>query len=313
MESVVIVIAGPTCSGKSYVAMQLARLFHGEIISADSRQIYRRMDIGTAKPEKHELSEIQHYCIDQLEIDSDYSAAHFESEALAAIGNVLSRGKLPLVAGGSGLYLKALTDGIEAKAGIDPEYREYLFRVREQEGNSGLYKLLEEADPQAARTMLPQNYKRVMRALEVKHVTGSSILSFFGLGTNQRPFHFIQYCLFPERDVLYTLIDRRVDAMISSGLVDEVKQILSDGYPRSLNALNTVGYKEIIEYLDGQYDLERATELIKRNTRRYAKRQFTWFKADERFRFLKNEKNLHHTEWLQEVVKTISVSLKEGK
>lgn len=312
MEPSVILIAGPTCSGKSRVALELARRFNGAIISADSRQVYRRMDIGTAKPGIDELAEIQHFCMDNREPGEDYSAAHFEAEALGAIESIIANGQLPIVAGGSGLYLRALTDGIEAKAGNDPVYREYLFRIREQDGNDGLYRLLKEKDPAAAASMMPQNYKRVMRALEVQHLTGSSILSFFGLGTNQRPFHFIQYCLCPDRKVLYSLIEARVDEMIEKGLVAEVRGILEAGYSRQLNALNTVGYKEIIGFLDGLFSLERAIDLIKRNTRRYAKRQFTWFNADDRFNFLRNESQLPHSVWLGEVVTKISESLKEG-
>jgi len=312
METVVVIIAGPTCSGKSRVAMELAKRFDGSIISADSRQVYRQMDIGTAKPGKTDLAEIQHFCIGNHDLHEAYSAAHFESEALTAIDTILRQGRLPIVAGGTGLYLKALLDGIDAKAGTDPEYREYLFGIREREGNDGLYRMLCEVDPDAALTMLPQNYKRVMRALEVKYMTGSSILSFFGLGTNQRPYHFIQYCLAPERSVLYSLIDSRVDDMITMGLVDEVRKIIEDGYSKDLNALNTVGYREIIEHLEGKTTLDRAVELIKRNTRRYAKRQFTWFRADSRYRFITNESKLDHTEWLTEAVITISESLKEG-
>jgi tRNA dimethylallyltransferase len=285
LERKVIVIVGPTCSGKSGLAFQLATKVKGEIISADSRQIYKYLNIGTAKPEENIRNKVKHYFIDQLEPDKDFNVNKFEKEALKTIAEIFKTGKQPIVAGGTGLYVKGLIDGIFDSADTDEEYRFELMNLRHQHGNEFLYDKLKQVDPESAAKMESSNWKRVIRALEVHYITGEKI------GVHQRQYerkenyYFIQFGLNWERKTLYNNIEMRVDEMIKAGLVKEVKNILKSGYNKNLNSLNTVGYKEIISYLENEISLERAIELIKRNTRRYAKRQMTWFRKDQRIKW----------------------------
>lgn len=281
MERKVIVITGPTCSGKTAVGISLAKKLRTEIISADSRQVYQYLDIGTAKPSPHELSEVKHHFIGTLKPDEDFNVSKFEQDALEIIRSLHAENKIPVAAGGSGLYIKALTEGIFNTADTDEEYRQELKTKLETYGREFLYGELKNADPKAAETMLPQNWKRVMRALEVLHLTGKSILEHHEDYERNLNIEFLQFGLNWDREVLYRNIESRVDNMIQSGLIDEVKRVLEMGYGKELNALNTVGYKEIIMYLQGEITLERAVELIKRNTRRYAKRQMTWFRKNQ--------------------------------
>ncbi len=278
----VIVITGPTCLGKSYLGLKIAQLTIGEIISADSRQIYKRLNIGTAKPTSDELKKIKHHFIDILNPHEDYDANKFSIDAENVIDDIHKRKKTAIVAGGSGLYVKALIDGIVDSADKDENLRKELLTKKEKYGNEFLYNELEKVDPISADKMLPQNWKRVMRALEVFYLTGKPIHQHHNSQDKNSKFNFYQIGLNWNREVLYTRIEERIDKMIEDGLVDEVMGILSDGYDKNLNSLNTVGYKEIISYLEKEITLIRAIELIKRNTRRYAKRQLTWFRADER-------------------------------
>jgi len=286
MERKVIVVTGPTCSGKTKVGISLAKKLGTEIISADSRQFYKHLNIGTAKPGNEELKQIKHHLIDFLEPDEIYNVSKFETDALNIIENIFQKGKIPVVIGGSGLYIKGLIDGIFNTVDVDEDYREELKIKREQFGNEFLYNELKTVDPGTALKLLPQNWKRIMRALEVFHITGQSIRDFQNNYTRQIDCEFIQFGLNWRREILYQNINNRVDSMIQNGLVDEVKNILTKGFSKNLNALNTVGYKEIISYLDEEITLERAVELIKRNTRRYAKRQMTWFRKDDRINWI---------------------------
>lgn len=287
MERKVIVIAGPTCSGKTKLSISLAEKLNGGIISADSRQIYKYLNIGTAKPLPEELRKVKHHFIDCLEPEEEYNVSKFETDALNVIENLFAENKTPIVCGGSGLYIKALVDGIFNTIDVDEEYRDLLKKNREQFGNEYLYEELKKVDPVSAANMLPQNWKRVMRALEVYHLSGMPITQFQEkYKRNNVNISFVQFGLNWERQILYKNIENRVDEMISTGLVDEVKDILSKGYSKELNSLNTVGYKEIISFLNNEYPLERAIELIKRNTRRFAKRQMTWFRKDDRINWV---------------------------
>lgn len=281
MERKVIVIVGPTCSGKTGVGIALAGKLRSEIISADSRQIYKKLSIGTAKPAEDELAKIKHHLTDFLEPDENYNVSRFESDALKIIDGLLAKGKIPVVVGGSGLYIKALTDGIFDTVDADSEYREELHGKREKYGSEYLYEELKRVDQLSASKMLPQNWKRIMRALEVFHLTGEPIWKFQETYKRETDHEFRLFGLNWERAKLYRNIENRVDEMIVRGLVDEVQNILSLGYSKKINSLNTVGYKEIISYLENEITLERAIELIKRNTRRYAKRQMTWFRKNK--------------------------------
>lgn len=292
MERKVIVIVGPTCSGKTKVGISLALKLHSEIISADSRQIYKQLTIGTAKPTQDELRKVKHHFIDLFEPDEDYNVSRFETDSLKVIDELISQGKIPIVVGGSGLYIKALTEGIFNSVDTDDDYREELKEKREKFGNEYLYEELKKVDPQSASGMLPQNWKRVMRALEVFHLTGEPIWKVQeNYERKGKDYNFILFGLNWDRKILYANIEKRVDEMIKSGLVEEVKNILSLGYSKNINSLNTVGYKEIISYLENEITLERTIELIKRNTRRYAKRQMTWFRKTENINWLTCDEN----------------------
>ncbi len=286
MERIVIVIAGPTCSGKTEVGIKAAEKIGGEIISADSRQVYKHLTIGTAKPSQEELLRVKHHFIDELEPDVDFNASKFEVEAIEKIQKIFAEGKTPIVVGGSGLYIRALVDGIMNSVDTDSEYREELYTLREKFGNEYLYNMLKKVDPKSADEMLPQNWKRVVRSLEVFHITGKPIWKHQEEFKRNINFEFIQYGLRWNRELLYQNINERVDKMIEYGLVKEVEEILKKNFSKELYSLNTVGYKEIISFLDGDISLERAVELIKRNTRRYAKKQLTWFNADSRINWL---------------------------
>jgi len=281
----VIVIIGPTCSGKSYLGLKLAQQINGEIISADSRQIYKRLNIGTAKPTSEELQKVKHHFINFLNPDEDYDVNKFSVDAENIIDDIHNRRMTAIVVGGSGLYVKALIDGIVDSADKDEKLRNELFAKKEKYGIKYLYDELIKVDPISAEKMLPQNWKRVIRALEVFYLTGKPIWQHHSNQNKSTKFSFYQIGINWDREVLYTRIEQRIDKMIKDGLVDEVTDILNDGYDKNLNSLNTVGYKEIISYLEKDITLSRAIELIKRNTRRYAKRQLTWFKADQRIKW----------------------------
>lgn len=294
MGQLVIVIVGPTCSGKSSLSFQLAKELKTEIISADSRQIYKLIDIGTAKPSKSQLEEIPHSFINFISIDENYDVSLYEKQALEKIHNLLINNEIPIITGGSGLYIRALVDGI-VDLPADDSLRDELSTKKEKFGTDYLYQELLKVDPSSARAMLPQNWKRVIRALEVFYLTGKSITDFHTKQIRDREdYNFLQFGLNWERELLYKRIEIRVDEMISNGLLDEVESILTRGYSETLNSLNSVGYKEIIAYIKNDISLDTAISLIKRNTRRYAKRQLTWFRKDDRIHWfdVKNELDL---------------------
>lgn len=303
MERKVIVIVGPTCSGKTKVGISLAEKLHTEIISADSRQIYKYLNIGTAKPSKEELLRIKHHFIDFLELDENYNVSKFESDSLRVVESLLDNRKIPVVVGGSGLYIKALVDGIFDSVESDTEYRERLHEQREKFGNEFIFEELKKIDSESSSRMLPQNWKRVMRALEVFHLTGQPISKYQTDYKRQIDVKFILFGLNWNRANLYTNIEHRVDEMIEKGLVDEVNNILDRGYSKDINALNTVGYKEIISFLENEITLEYAIELIKRNTRRYAKRQMTWFRKTDGINWIECDANTHQEEIISTILK----------
>ena len=282
MERRVIVIVGATCSGKTSLALKLADKINTEIISADSRQIFKFLDIGTAKPSKNELSKIKHNFIDSLNPTESFNVSRYETESLKIIDDLQKSGKIPIVVGGSGLYIKAIVEGLFNEVDTDMEYRKQLLEEREKFGNEFLYQKLISIDKISAEAMVPQNWKRVIRALEVFYLTGEPIWKFHQEHKREVEIDFLQYGLQWDRELLYKNINDRVDLMISTGLENEVRSLLEKGYSPELNSLNTVGYKEMISYINGEYDLDRAIELIKRNSRHYAKRQMTWFRKDDR-------------------------------
>jgi len=301
----VIVIVGPTCSGKTNLSLEIAERINSEIISADSRQIYKHLDIGTAKPSISELEKVKHHFIDELDPKEDFNVSIFTVRARDIIRKLIDNNKLPIIVGGSGLYIKAVIDGITVSVDTNIEIRTELLELRQKYGNEYLYNKLEEVDKISASKMLPQNWKRVMRALEVYRLTGKPIWQHHQSVERTDEFNCLQVGLLWDRKTLYKNIEKRVDEMIELGLIKEVKNLIDSGYSKSLNALNTVGYKEIIQYLNSEISLDRAIELIKRNTRHYAKRQMTWFNKDKRITWyqINQKSDLHDV--CEKILKTL--------
>jgi tRNA dimethylallyltransferase len=272
-----IVIAGPTAVGKTSLAIQLAKKFQTEIISADSRQFFKELNIGTAKPAEKELLEVKHHFINSLSIKQDYDAAQFGRDAMELIHHLFREHDVVVMCGGSGLYIKAVTEGFDAIPEIPGEIRESLTNGYSENGLLWLQKKMKELDPELFATIDQQNPQRLMRALEVRMGTGSSIAAFRKKEKRKLDFNILKIGLELPREELYARIDERMDTMISNGLFEEAEKL----YPyRNQNALQTVGYQEIFDFMDGQYDRDEAIRLLKRNSRRYAKRQMTWFKRD---------------------------------
>lgn len=303
----VIVIVGPTCSGKTKLSLSIAQKLNTEIISADSRQIYRYLTIGTAKPSVKELSNIKHHFIDRCEPNENFNVYQFEREALEVIKSLHSQGKIPIVVGGSGLYIKSLIDGIFQVPDANEELKNELNYIKTNKGINGLYEMLKDIDPISANSMLPQNWKRVMRAIEVYKITGRFIWQLQGEYERDIKLNFYQFGLNWNRAELYGNINSRVDEMIESGLLEEVESLLSKGFSQELNSMNTVGYKELIHYLEDKDSLENAINLIKRNTRRFAKRQLTWFRKDKRILWFDVDSKTSFDKLAEEIIKIINV------
>ncbi len=279
-----IVIVGPTAVGKTEVAIKLAEHFKTEIISADSRQFFKELTIGTAKPNEEELNRVPHHFINSHAITDEYDAAQYAAEALGLIYVLFEKYDYLVVCGGSGLYIKALLEGFDDIPEVPDTIRDEIIAHYETKGLEWLQTKLQELDPVYWQKVDQQNPARLMRALEVVMATGKSISSFQTKQKQQLPFRVVKIGLELDRELLYKRIDVRMDEMIAKGLFEEAKAM----YPfRHHQALQTVGYKEIFDFLDGQYDREQAVRLLKRNTRRYAKRQFTWFKRDEEIKWFK--------------------------
>lgn len=276
-----LMLVGPTAVGKTDLSLALAEALQAEIISADSRQIYRPMTIGTAKPPREALERVPHHFIDELDLGKPFSAGHFAFAAWQRIANIWARGRLPLVVGGSTLYLYALQFGLAEIPDIDQSVRRWLKERLQTEGAEALYAELKRVDPEAAARLDPTKTQRILRALEVYHGTGLP-LTFYHRQHRPAPYAFRTIVLYRDRPQLYERINRRVDQMLEAGLIEEVRAILAAGYSPDLEVLRTIGYQEVIAYLQGAYDQDTMRRLIQRNTRRYAKRQLTWFR---RFHF----------------------------
>ena len=276
-----LAITGPTASGKTALAIALARELDGEIISCDSMQIYREMDIGTAKPTAEELSAVRHHLIDILPPDAPYSCADYVRDAEAAIRDVHSRGKLPILCGGTGLYLdRLLRGGVDGEASCDEKVRERLFSELRELGRDAMYERLCAIDPEAAASIHKNNEKRVLRALEICEVTGRKKSEIDKENSAFSPLYdaTVISLVFHNRELLYERIERRVDQMIQQGLVEEARALMNAGvFERSQTAAQAIGYKELFPYLNGERGLAECVDELKVATRRYAKRQLTWF------------------------------------
>lgn len=283
----VLAVCGPTASGKTWLGVELAKLYGGEVISADSMQIYKGMDIASAKPTEAEMQGIPHHLIGVVGRDVTFSAADYVKMARETIADILSRGKLPIVVGGTGLYVDSLLNNVQfSEMKSDAAYRESLYELSRAEGNEALYAELVKADPEAAKSIHPNNLVRVVRALEVIHLTGRRFSALKAESTaEESPYDSLILGLnAADRAVLYERIDRRVDEMVRAGLVEEARQLCSEG--GLCTAANAIGFKELLPYFDGEAPLDECIAKIKQETRHYAKRQLTWFRRNERIRWI---------------------------
>lgn len=276
----VIAIIGATASGKTSLAIELAKKFDTEIISADSRLVYKDFDIGTAKPTKEELAEVKHHCIDVVSPKDDFSVTDFKTLAQTAMDNLFKSGKSPVVAGGTGFYIKALLEGFSIpKAKADENFRKEMREIAKEKGNEYLYNILREKDEEIAKKLHYNDIFRVIRALEVIHITGEKMSEL----QKATPPDFDVYYIFldaKERSYLYERINKRVKIMLEMGLVEETKNLINK-YDKTVSILKTLGYKEVCEYLDNLIDYETMVEKISKDTRNFAKRQLTWFRRYE--------------------------------
>lgn len=277
-----IILTGPTAVGKTALSIQLAKAIHGQMISADSMQVYRRMDIGTAKIMPEEMQGIPHYLIDVLEPEEDFNVVRFQKMAKEALEKIYEAGDIPIIVGGTGFYIQALLYDIDFEENEEePSYRRELQKLAEEKGAEFLHEQLKKIDPVSAEAIHVNNVKRVIRALEFYQQTGSCISAH---NEEQRqkesPYNFLYFVLNDERSVLYERIDKRIDTMIEQGLVEEVRRLKESGCTRSMVSMQGLGYKEILYYLEGNCTLEEAIYVLKRDTRHFAKRQITWFKRE---------------------------------
>ena len=299
----VIVICGPTASGKTALSIELAKRINGEIISADSMQIYKDMDIGTAKPTFEEMGDIKHYLIDCISPDVRYSVADFKKDAINAIEEIVSKGKRPIVVGGTGLYVDSLIYGIDYnEVKTDFNYRDYLEKVIEEKGLDHLYNKACEIDPEAMNKISKNDKKRICRVLEIYKSTGKTKTQLeIESRQKESKYEFDVFAINMERSVLYERINKRVDIMINNGLIDEVKNLIGK-YDEIPTAMQGLGYKEVVQYFDGIYSKEEMIDKIKMESRRYAKRQITWFKRN---------KSIHWLDATNGIDKNINIILEE--
>ena len=287
-----IVICGPTAVGKTGVAVQLAGQFNGEIVGADSMQLYRRMEIGTAKPTPSERRRAVHHMVDILDPDEDFDAVRFASQADECIARISAEGKVPFVVGGTGLYIKALIYGLTDAAPSDATVRKKLQDELSMSDAPSMHRRLEACDPISAKRIHPNDTYRVLRALEVFEITGRSITRHYDDHAFSTPrYHALHIGLTLPRDVLYARIDQRVEVMLADGFVGEVRTLLADGYGPQLKSMQSLGYRHMVDYLQARLDWEEAVRTMKRDHRRYAKRQFTWFSANPDMNWLEPDQH----------------------
>lgn len=283
----IVCVVGPTASGKTSYAIELAKRQNGEIISCDSMQIYKYMDIGTAKPTAEERAQVPHHMIDFVDPNTDYSVADFVSEARKCIDDVLGRGKIPVLCGGTGLYVDSILNNLDfADDRRNDAYRAELWKLAEERGNNAVHDLLRSIDPEEAEKVHPNNVRRVIRALEICKTCGMTKTEADLAARGEKMYDAEMIGLFVEREKLCDRIDRRVDDMLSRGLVSEVKVLLDMNVRRDSTAMQAIGYKELIDYFDGKCSIAEAAEQIKQESRRYAKRQMTWFRRNKDIKWI---------------------------
>lgn len=296
----IVVLTGPTAVGKTELSLKLASAINGEIISADSMQVYKYMDVGTAKIKQEEMCEIKHYLVDELEPDEDFNVVRFKEKTIMCLEEIYAKGKIPILVGGTGFYIQAILYDIDfSKTIIDNGYRKELEDLAKDRGNEYLHEMLKEVDEESSKVIHCNNVKRVIRALEYYKDTNTPISKHNEKQReNQSPYNFAYIVLNTDREKLYENIDKRVDVMIKKGLVEEVNWLYRDKqYSKDLISMQGLGYKEIIDYLDGLCTLEQAIYILKRDTRHFAKRQLTWFKREKEVSWI-NKKEYYDNEEL---------------
>ena len=303
MKKKILVIGGPTAVGKTELSIDLAKRLNGEIISADSMQIYKYMDIGSAKVSKGEMNGVVHHLIDVVDPSINFSVADYKEQGEKAIKEIISRGKLPIIVGGTGLYINSLTCNMNfTEAEKDEEYRKELDKLANEHGNNYIHEMLKEIDPISYNEIHANNRKRVIRALEVYKLTGKPFSSYnAGEDFYKSEYDVHYYVLTMDREKLYERINLRVDIMMEKGLLEECIKLKEMGYTSSMQSMQGIGYKEILYYLEGNVKLQEAINMIKQGSRNYAKRQLTWFRRDKRVTFLDKDK-LSYVEILEKVI-----------
>ncbi len=290
----VIVITGPTASGKTAVSIQLAGKLEGEIINADSMQIYKRCDIGSAKPLIEEKKGIKHHLIDIIEPYENFSVAEYKAAAKKCISEIIQRGKTPVITGGTGLYIDAIVRNIDfSLSSGNTGFREKLGDILKSEGAGYIHGILEKRDPEAAKTVHPNNTRRVIRYLEILDGFNGTLKDYMGKTTiAASDYEYRMFILNPGRELIYKQAEKRVDRMLEAGLVEEVRGLLESGVNENSQCMMGIGYKETVEYIKGNLDINGYCDLLKRNTRRYAKRQFTWLKRYEQTHIINIDENM---------------------
>ncbi|GAA0740831.1 tRNA (adenosine(37)-N6)-dimethylallyltransferase MiaA [Clostridium oceanicum] len=304
-----LIISGPTAVGKTDISIKLAKKLNGEIISSDSMQIYKYMDIGSAKITKDEMQGIPHHLIDVVNPEESFNVAKFKELSEKVIDDIAYREKLPMIVGGTGLYINSLIYNYEfTDADKDEEYRQYLCDLASQKGKEYVHGLLKEIDSESYEKLYPNDLKRVVRALEVYKITGKTISEY--KKENEKilydiPYNIYYFVLNMDREVLYERINKRVDIMINNGLIEEVKKLKDMGYTEEMQSMKGIGYKEILYYLNGKISLEEAIYLIKKGSRNYAKRQLTWFRKDKRAIWINKDEYKNEDDIVEYIINTI--------
>lgn len=282
----IIAVAGPTAVGKTKFAIRIAQEFDGEVVSCDSMQLYRFMDIGSAKPTAEEMTQARHHLVDIIDPREDFSVAEYQKLAKAAIRDIFSRGKTPVISGGTGLYLNSLIYDMDfSSAPGDIEYRNRLMKIAQEQGNESLHQMLHDLDPDAAENIHPNNTKKVIRAMERLREGEERIRQFRDINRETEDYRTVLIGLTRERSELYERINRRVDILVENGLFEEVRGLMDMGLTTENISMKGIGYKEIMQYFNGVYSKETAIDRIKKNTRHYAKKQLTWFRRYDRMKW----------------------------
>ena len=308
MKRPLIILTGPTAVGKTKASIGLAKALNGEIISADSMQVYKYMDIGSAKIRPEEMQGVKHYLIDELEPNEEFHVVKFQQMAKQAIEEIYSKGKIPIVVGGTGFYIQALLYDIDfTESNEDNDYRSELERLANEKGAEYLHDILREVDPVSADTIHANNVKRVIRALEFYKQTGEKISEHNEQErAKESPYEFCYFVLNDDREKLYERINLRIEQMLEEGLVEEVQSLKNKGYTRDMVSMQGLGYKEILDYLNGESTLDEAIYILKRDTRHFAKRQLTWFRRERDVVWIdKNNYNYDETKILEAMLKCI--------